>query len=658
MRSVTSWFNPTLFTKNLKRFWPVWGLYLTIWMFCFPIGLFMGNHTVKYFAYRDVLDAVGELGTGTAVVFAVLAAMAVWSYLFNHRSAGLMHQLPIRREGLFLTNYLSGLAFFVIPNAIVFVCTLLAELATGNVHVGNLLIWFGALTLMELFFFSFATVCAMFTGHILALPAFYAILNGLVWGLYLLIDMTLSSFVYGYDGIPWGEELASLLTPVYLLSNVGAGYYNLPNGTVQYYFEGGWAILACAVVGVLFALLALAVYRRRQVEQAGEVVTVRWMRPVFTYGVAFCSALAFGTVMYEIFTGSLPETVWTLLFFMLVCGAAGYFIARMLLEKSFRVFRQWKGCAAFLAVLVVLTCAVEFDLIGYESYVPDAEDVAEVRLWTYTSPGDGAYHLGTGGCSDSEVIAATLAVHEAIVELGDQGNFWNYTAEEVVYDELDYARSGMHVEYVLKNGRTVSRDYNRLVPVIAEDMRDPTSISAKLNALVNMPALVEDSYDLDRLSEDQLVEISLATLKIDEVDYYALHEYVTINVDAWEQVMQAVKRDFAEGNLGRRWIVTDEEYRNTCLINTLEFSVYWKETADGAASTQPEDYQYVRQISVNLQTTAKHTLAALEKTGVLKGQVHLLTEGQVEAVDGKWSSDALGWANINLDEYAWGVIGE
>ena len=44
------------------------------------------------------------------LVYAVLCAMAVWSYLYNARSVGLMHTLPIRREGLFLTNFLSGLS--------------------------------------------------------------------------------------------------------------------------------------------------------------------------------------------------------------------------------------------------------------------------------------------------------------------------------------------------------------------------------------------------------------------------------------------------------------------------------------------------------------------------------------------------------------------
>lgn len=59
-----------------------------------------------------------------ALIFGLLSAMAVFSYLYNSRSVGLMHTLPLKREGLFLTNYLSGLSCFLLPNLAVFVLSL------------------------------------------------------------------------------------------------------------------------------------------------------------------------------------------------------------------------------------------------------------------------------------------------------------------------------------------------------------------------------------------------------------------------------------------------------------------------------------------------------------------------------------------------------
>ena len=39
MQSVKSYFNPTLFRKNLTRFWPIWGVYLFIWLLVLPLYL-------------------------------------------------------------------------------------------------------------------------------------------------------------------------------------------------------------------------------------------------------------------------------------------------------------------------------------------------------------------------------------------------------------------------------------------------------------------------------------------------------------------------------------------------------------------------------------------------------------------------------------------
>ena len=36
MRSRISYFNKTLYLKNMARFWPIWALYGIIWLFAMP----------------------------------------------------------------------------------------------------------------------------------------------------------------------------------------------------------------------------------------------------------------------------------------------------------------------------------------------------------------------------------------------------------------------------------------------------------------------------------------------------------------------------------------------------------------------------------------------------------------------------------------------
>ena len=58
--------------------------------------------------------------------------MAVFSYLYASRSGGMLHALPLRREGLFLTNLLSGLVMMAIPYAVTGVLTVLVTMLSGS----------------------------------------------------------------------------------------------------------------------------------------------------------------------------------------------------------------------------------------------------------------------------------------------------------------------------------------------------------------------------------------------------------------------------------------------------------------------------------------------------------------------------------------------
>ena len=279
MRSATSCFNLTLYQKNLSRFWPIWALYGLIWLFLLPISIL--NESRWWDSARAAQRPLqflegGSAGLAMALIFGLLSAMAVFSYLYNSRSVGLMHTLPLKREGLFLTNYLSGLSCFLLPNLAVFVLSLAAEALAGAVNAGSLCMWLTVQSLLCFFFYSFAVFCAMFTGHILALPAFYGILNILAAGLAYLFDALAGAFVYGYAGIPRLSEAAVWLSPALRLTYTLNLIYPGGNGVyVQFY--GLHVVLLYALAGLILTGLALLVYRRRSLERAGDIVSVGWV---------------------------------------------------------------------------------------------------------------------------------------------------------------------------------------------------------------------------------------------------------------------------------------------------------------------------------------------------------------------------------------------
>ena len=506
MRSGTSFFNGTVWKKTFLRFWPIWAAYLALWTMCLPLRGLMelredsisGGHKLAEFAL-----GLGEFGGGFSVIaalcFGIMMAMAVCSHLYSSRSANFNGALPVRREGLFLSYYLAGVAMFLLPNLLVFLLTAVVELAGGiGVYWAPLAFWLVSSTGTAFFFYSFAVFLGMFAGHILALPVFYGVFNILAFAVYTLWSAVMSTFYYGYDyaGAP---ELIVWLTPVEkLCSDLGYSWSSvvISSGAGESYSSGEGFVFSCeglstlaayAAAGLVLAVLALLLYRRRQLESAGDVVAVRAMRPVFKYGVALCSGLFFGYLTSII----LNSGEGFLMGAILVWGVAGYFAAQMILDKTFRVFRKWPGAAAVAAVFVALFLMVGFDLTGYETRIPDPASVERVHVsGLATPPYDGAGYMDVT-LDDQTAIAEIVDLHRAAVEHRSEDapsastpstGRWNFT-----------------LRYTLKNGRTMSREYT--VEGQAADENTPGTVYWAVSRIRADRSIAREQYGFDGIEE-------------------------------------------------------------------------------------------------------------------------------------------------------------
>ena len=431
MQSATSFFNRALFRKNLQRFWPLWLGYVLIWLLLLPLPLL--NELADYHGVPTVADASYYLlqigaygGLVMGAVFGIFFAMAMFAYLTNPRATQGFHSMPVRRETLYATNYLAGLACMVSSIVLAFA---LAGVTAALFDALDLAA-FGtaclAAVLAVVFFYSFAVLCMMFTGQILAAPVFYGILNFVAVGMEYLVRNFAGTFLYGYSGY-MAPETFTILSPIWRLEQALSvrsapdADLLLSDGTRQIVSSGGYVLYGMewlgiyAAVGIVFALLGLLVYRKRPSEVSGSIVTVAWARPVFKYGVALCAAFSVGQLVYYLIFGinltsgeySLAGTIACMLF----AGLLGYFAAEMLLEKSFRVWRKGRvGAVVFSAVLVCFGVGMSLDLTGFEGYVPAAEQVESVSVYL-SSTGD-YFH---GRLSEPESVGAALAAHRALI---------------------------------------------------------------------------------------------------------------------------------------------------------------------------------------------------------------------------------------------------
>ena len=620
MRSATSSserirrFYPALWKKNMARFWPIWVVYGLGWMVGLPMNLLLnaqssgtisGLSFAQYFAQSTVRELAASPTMMTTLCFALLAAMAVFSYLYNSRSVAFFHALPLRREDLFLTNYLSGLSFLVLPAAAVFLVTLLSELGLGALDLRGLLVWLLAQVLLSFFFFSFAAFLAMFTGHILALPAFYGILNGLAVGLLYLVNQVLSSFVYGYVNVGRLNELCLWLSPPFRLGDSLALEYEWQevtaqgNRLTQVQFHGMGTIFIYALVGLVLTAAALYIYRRRHLEGAGDVVTVAWTKP-YTY---IYSALSVGQFLYQFFRYSLPKGGWPPAGFPGGVGRRGLLCGRNAHPEEILGLsgELWKGCVALCLAFTALIAVMELDLTGFERRVPEADRVVSVSLY----PGSNApYDSGdnTIASTDPQMIEAVIALHQAMIdeqsihESDELGSHYEtrYLAGAQRIDVQTAGSSRVELTYTLIGGDVIQRSYD--IHYDTESLADPASAAGRLDAILNRPEVILKQY-FPTEREELLAEGTLRLTGI-SLDVYNTeqnqYETYPIPVGWREELIQAIKDDIGRGDLGRRYLLEDMERLENCYYTDLQITYEWSDPEKGEryGAHHPSDHRF------------------------------------------------------------------
>ena len=484
MRSVTSYFNRELLRGALQRTWPLWAAYTLIWLLLLPVTIFI-RLSDRHIVYSRPTLSYELLSTGLpsgammAAVFGIFFAMAMFAYLTNSRATNGMHAMPIRREGLFLTHYLAGLFCQVVTLLVSFALAALVTAAFGvfdgyAVGMGLLLC-----VLLVLFFYSFGVLCMVCVGQILAGAVFYGILNFLFVGMEVLLRSFAGNFLYGYDGRSSAFSTAPLSPPVEIASSLSVSYVydGIDPIGVRVLYLGTFAAYAAA--GLVLAALALLLYRKRRSEMTGNTVAIGWLRPVFKYGVALCSAFSLGQLLsYFVFeltdstytAGALIGTIACMIF----AGLIGYYAAEMLLKKSFRVFKtSWKGALATSAVLILIGLSFPLDLTGYQSRVPEQSDIVSATVDLYGGNVSGSFNL-----SGQESIALLRDAHCAVIT--DKARQTEYNRRYVPFDGDTCT---LRITYELADGTELFRSYDLSIDEAL--LSDPSSPESALTKLAN-----------------------------------------------------------------------------------------------------------------------------------------------------------------------------
>lgn len=311
MPSKTSFCNGTEFRKCLSRWWPLWVIYGVILFIMLPGVLLNARTTTPYVSTGQIghlsnviLSETQMLLPLTAFCAGLLAAAAMFGYLYTPRGAGLAASLPIRRGCMFRTHLLAGLAMLLSAEVVVFGLAVLIEAVRFTLVIEPLLTWLGILALETVVFYGIAVLCAMFTGHVVMLPCLYLLVNFIAVGFQVLIESVLYTFVYGMSGMM--DLPVDWLSPLVLfMRRTSVGHADLVrpiSGTeaeVAIANFSGWIYpLVWAVFALLLLVCAGQLYRRRRMESAGDTVAIPVLKPVLKYIVALFAGLALPVGVY------------------------------------------------------------------------------------------------------------------------------------------------------------------------------------------------------------------------------------------------------------------------------------------------------------------------------------------------------------------------
>ena len=555
MKSGTSFFNWPLFRKTVLRFWPIWAIYAVALLAQGPFrlaGWLRGAQDAveaARFAQQVPALAATELAVFFVPASCVAAGMAVYSHLYFARSAAAYGALPIKRGAIFNSVTLAGLLPILALNILAGLACLLAGAGQFRAVLPAAAGMAAALCLVVLCYFGIASLCAQLTGSIIALPILFFTVCVASELLDELIVAALSDFAYGYAGNSGGA--LSLFSPIMGISRylrtegVGSVLQDGVYSAAGYRLSGWGCLLGYAAAGLLLLWPAQALYKRRRLESAGEVVAVGVLRPVFRYILAAGGALvlacflSWGLNLGLDQLGALGAAVFSAL--MLLGGFIGWSAAEMLMRKSFRVFkmgRAWLGLGVLWALLTCLLFVVELDATGFERRVPAADEVRSVGVSTYTTGGQMLLR-------EPENVELAIELHQRLV---DEKGLYEAARRD---DPGSYDWETVTFIYSLGDGSRMQRKYKLSGGVSGADIE-------LLQTIANIPEGLLSRKLPDAVPSAQNIAYASVSWAVPDGDDISIESFELTPEEAAELYRLCILPDMQEAKIGLIWFTGGE----------------------------------------------------------------------------------------------------
>lgn len=526
-----------LMKEDLKsRLWAMAILGLGFF-FAFPVSVTMRASMLRNPEYHaetlrsftaDVIQWLSfsnGLVTFMIMAAAIISGMSSFSYLNSRSKVDFYHGLPIRREKLYVANFIDGILIVAVPYGIMLLLGMLIGIANGIKPAGFCqLVLIGYVLNLVYFVWLYAliTVAVMLTGNRIVAFLGFVVLSFILPCIILLTN----GYFLAFFETCMSDQMEGLakwsvhLSPVSEFISRSSDYYRV------------MPTMVAIIIALLLAVLGGILYQKRPSEAAGKAMAFEVTKPVIRIVVVLVSSLFLG-----LFFWALQEGMAWAVFGVCCGGVISHCVIEIIYHFDFKKLfsGKWQLAGCLVASILILFC-FRYDWLGYDRYLPQENQIRSAAVnipgwngWvsygecvknqkgTFRWKGEDSRTYVLREMKDADVAAVRQIAVDGIAALQDDGGEYRPTTR-------------VQICYTLNSGRKIYRCY--WVP------RD--QLEADLLPLYTSEAYKKGIYPVLSLSAEQVTEIRYQEyepeIRLKNLSDASIHELLT----AYQQELKSL----------------------------------------------------------------------------------------------------------------------
>lgn len=567
-------------------------------------------------SFPELLNGANNRFFGFLIIaIAIASGVTGFAYLHKPKSVDFFHGFPLRREQWFRISYISGLLLFLVPYLIASICTMIIGSIKGVLVSANLLpsifaVISGILCFMIIYH---TTILAMMlTGKLvvgtlaaLVLIVYGSMVQGLFSGListFLNTQYSSSPATISSSGMYFQlENLGSLLSPMELCNRLLYGNM-IQMENEHFFFSPGKSIVTfgiCILFLILTWFLARMLYQKRPLEVAGNALAYPKMASLLKFLIVVPTALFVGLYSDSFYYRS--DNTWIILISILAAILLCAVVEFIYTQDLAQIFKRRVASLLSIGSVILILSLLHFDVFGFDSWLPEKEDVKSMALFSSTYSDYFSYPLSQDPEMQSAYnIALSYTLYSDSSQVTDFAPIYAL-AEEGVENE----KNGITSELILEEGYD---DYTSIV--IRFNQKSNTSkfryyivkrehLLSCLEELCKEESYRKDLFPIFHIGENEVKHIAYSNF-VDEEELILTKEQI-------QNLSQAYEEDLLETPIAT---LQEEEPLG-------RFTFYWSDTPL-VKETVSSGMDYLSNLF--FYSTFERTLGLLEEYGYTVGQ--------------------------------------